>query len=301
MKAWVLHAKNDIRLDEVPDPKQKENEMLVKVMAASICSTDYSRVYGTSAYHYPIILGHEFSVVAQNGERFAVFPLLPCFKCESCQTHRYETCISYGYLGSRQDGAFAECISVPKWNLIRLPDSMTFEQAALIEPSAVALHAVKRLDFAATNSVAVVGNGTIGRIIAKWLSILGVEKVHIIGRNNTTSLKCYDACFEAVGTAEALSRCIELVKPNGLLVVVGNPNESFCIEQMLYWQILRKQISVIGSWNSDYPDDWNETINNADKLGLNDFIDRIIKFNELGAVFENMRGKSMANGRIIIA
>ena len=77
MKAWVLHGINDLRFEDVPKPVLKKGEVLVKVMCAGVCSSDIQRVYVSGAYHYPIILGHEFSGITEDGRRVGVFPLLP--------------------------------------------------------------------------------------------------------------------------------------------------------------------------------------------------------------------------------
>ena len=300
MKAWVLHGINDLKLDEVPAPMPHGEEVLVEVKAAGICSSDVPRVYSTGAYNYPIILGHEFSGLTSGGYRVGVFPLLPCHNCESCRVHHYETCSDYKYLGSRQDGAFAEYVAVPKWNLVILPDSMTYEQASLLEPAAVALHAVHRLDMSDIKSVAVVGDGTIGRLIVKWLSILEVSTVAIFGRDDTMPHDHFDACLEAVGTTDALRRCIELVKPNGQLVLVGNPYAAFNIDQNLYWQILRKQIDVKGSWNSSYPEDWHEVLENADELHLDCYISHRYYFRNLAMAFELIHDKTERHGKVIV-
>jgi L-iditol 2-dehydrogenase len=301
MKAWVLHGINDLRLSDVTEPTPKRGEVRIRVKAAGICSSDISRVYGEGAYHYPIILGHEFCGTTEDGRRVGVFPLLPCHTCESCKVGHYETCSNYSYIGSRRDGAFAEYVAVPNRNLIELPDDLTFEQAALLEPAAVALHAATGLDLREVQSAAVVGDGVIGRLTAKWLSMCGVPSVCVLGRGDKPLRGHRDACIEAVGAPDAFKRCIELTRPGGQVVLVGNPGLDFNIDRMLYWQILRKQISVKGSWNSRYPSDWQKTLDNAGALRLDGFIGRRCAFEELGKAFEKMRDKREPYGRVIVS
>jgi L-iditol 2-dehydrogenase len=300
MRAWVLHGINDLRFENVPKPVPNDNEVLVKVHCVGICSSDISRVYLTGAYHYPIILGHEFCGTTENGRRVGVFPLLPCHACESCKTGHYETCSNYGYIGSRRDGAFAEYVAVPDRNLIALPGDLSFEQAVLLEPAAVALHAVKQLDLSKVQSAVVVGDGAIGKLAAKWLSIYGVA-VCVLGRGDKQPPGNPDACIEAVGSADALRRCIELTKPGGQIVLVGNPGLDFNIDRMLYQQILRKQISVKGSWNSRYPSDWRETLDNSGVLRLSDFISHRYPFGELDKAFRMIRDKRERHGKVIVS
>lgn len=289
MKAWVLHSPGDLRFEEVPEPTPKQGEILVKVKCAGICSSDIARIFSTGAYRHPLIPGHEFSGETSDGKRVSVFPLLPCFECESCKSKHYETCSNYGYIGSRQDGAFAEYIAVPEWNLVEIPDNMSFEIAAMLEPAAVALHAVKQLDLQNVSNTAVVGNGVIGKLITKWLKICGASNVELLGRSDTQNLAHYDVCVEAVGSTDAFQRCIDLVRQNGQIVLVGNPSKDFCIEQKLYWQILRKQINMHGSWNSSYPSDWQQVIENADKLCMDELISNRYSFENLSEALAAMR------------
>jgi L-iditol 2-dehydrogenase len=115
------------------------------------------------------------------GRRVAVFPLIPCRECPPCRNRQYEMCQHYNYLGSRCDGGFAEYVAVPVWNLMPLPDTVSYEAAALFEPASVALHAVRRLELEGVQSVALFGLGTIGVLIAEWLYALGVPKVYATG------------------------------------------------------------------------------------------------------------------------
>ena len=300
MKAWVLHSTNDLRFDNVPMPQMSDNDVLVKVKAASICQSDIPRVYSSGAYRFPIILGHEFSGLTPDGRRVGVFPLLPCFACFSCQSGNYETCLDYSYLGSRQDGAFAEYVAVPSFNLIDIPDSMSFEQAALLEPAAVALHAARRVDSGSMETAVVVGNGVIGCLISKWLLIFGIDLVDVIGRNDSPRLDSYDVCFEAAGTTDALRNCVELLRSNGQLVLIGNPYAGFSIDQKLYWQFLRKQLNIKGSWNSSFPGDWQMVIDLASQLQLDTYISHTFKFSELLKGFDMIYNKTESHKRIVV-
>ena len=155
MKAWVLHGINEIRLETVELPALESGQALVAVKAAGICGSDIPRIYRTGAHRHPLIPGHEFSGVVESvgketdsawlGKRVGVFPLIPCGACGPCIKGQYEMCRNYGYLGSRRDGGFAEYVAVPAENLIELPDNVSFEEAAMLEPMAVAVHAMRRV------------------------------------------------------------------------------------------------------------------------------------------------------------
>lgn len=155
MKAWVLQGIDSLVLKEVPVPALGSGEVLVAVRAAGICGSDIPRVYRTGAHRHPLIPGHEFSgevvELGENvdrswlGKRVGVFPLIPCRSCEPCRRKQYEMCRNYDYLGSRRDGGFAEYVAVPVWNLLALPQSVSYEEAAMLEPMAVAVHAMRRM------------------------------------------------------------------------------------------------------------------------------------------------------------
>ncbi len=194
MKAYVLEGIDKLIYKEIDKPKLQAGYVLVEVKAAGICGSDIPRVFTTGTYHFPTIPGHEFSGVvveafdsdgeAWIGKRVGVFPLIPCQECVSCGKKQYEMCSNYNYLGSRCDGGFAEYVAVPVWNLIELPDGVSFAEAAMLEPASVALHAVRRLDLEGVSSVALFGLGTIGIIIAQWLHIYGVKTVVATGHSD---------------------------------------------------------------------------------------------------------------------
>lgn len=157
MKAQVLYGVNDLRFEEADKPVPDKDEVIVKVEAVGICGSDIPRIYETGAHRHPLIPGHEFAgtvceayegvddTSALVGRRVGIFPLIPCGKCGPCRNKQYEMCRNYNYLGSRCDGGFAEYVRVPVWNLIDLPDNVSFEDAAMLEPTAVAAHAMRRL------------------------------------------------------------------------------------------------------------------------------------------------------------
>ena len=187
MKGCVLEAVGQLIYKEVDAPRPKTGEVLLKTKAAGICGSDIERVFVKGTYHFPTIPGHEFSgEVVQVGEgvdtnllgrRAAVFPLLPCRKCDMCEVGEYASCRNYNYFGSRCDGGFAEYVAIPVWNLIFGPDSLSYEVMAMAEPAAVSLHALSQGDVKLGDQVAVFGAGAIGLMIGELARIAGVDKV----------------------------------------------------------------------------------------------------------------------------
>ena len=185
MKAYVLHGIGDIRYEEAAKPDLKPEEVLVEIKAVGICGSDIPRIFEDGTYSFPLIPGHEFSGIVTEtvreadsaglGRRVGIFPLLPCGKCVPCRKDHYEMCRKYSYLGSRANGGFAQYAAVPVWNLIELPEGVSFEAAAMLEPMAVAVHALRSIGPAMGERVAVCGLGTIGLLLTMFLKEAGID------------------------------------------------------------------------------------------------------------------------------
>lgn len=302
MKAYVLEAVDKLVYKEVETPKCKSGYALVEVKAACICGSDIPRIFETGTYHFPTIPGHEFAGIVREvvdeeykelvGERVGIFPLIPCRECNPCKEETFELCRNYNYLGSRCDGGFAEYVLVPIWNLLPLPEEISYEEAAMLEPISVARHAVTRLSDITGKTACVFGPGTIGMLMAQWLRILGAKQVMLVGtkpeqaelaaklgfdlfcNSKTENVEEFikkhtndegvDIAIEGVGNNVVLTQCLQVVKAGGELLMVGNPHSDAQIEKSVFWQILRKQLKIYGTWNSSYhgglDSDWTEAI-----------------------------------------
>ena len=191
----------------------------------------------------------------------------------------------------RCDGAFAEYLAVPVWNLVCFPDSVPYSSAALCEPTAVALHAVKEADIHPGDTVVIVGSGTIGLLAALWAKVRKAGKVVIVGRTEEklkaakdlgfedviasaltdpvqavtelTGGAMADAVLELVGTYQAISTAICCCKKGGTVVLTGNPASDITLERNVYWKILRNELKLRGTWNSMYSsqiNDWKDAL-----------------------------------------
>lgn len=278
MNAAVLHAVGDLRYEKVPMPTVHEGEVLMKVMAAGVCGSDIPRVFEKGTYHFPTIPGHEFAGLIVDGDpelvgkRAAVFPLLPCRKCASCEVGEYANCKNYDYYGSRRDGGFAEYIAVDKRNLVITPDDLSYACASLCEPGAVGRAAIRRLGIELGDLCVIWGAGPIGLIAAQWARRAGAACVRVvdISAEKLAFAKKFgfepydpekdgpcDCALEGTGAAPALCDAISALKAHGRIVLMGNPARDMTIKQSVYSQLLRKELSLRGTWNSSY----NQTVN----------------------------------------
>ena len=285
MKAAVLWGPGDLRVQEYDDPKPGAGEVLLRVKAAGVCTSDIGRVRVTGAYHHPLICGHEFAGETDEG-RFAVYPLIPCGECEACRIGQAMCCTSYDYLGSRRDGGWAQYVAVPRENLVPIPDGVDFDIAAMCEPAVVGLHALRRGGIYQGASVTVIGAGTIGVIVAQWARILGAGRVglidvveeklaiaremgfeHAINGAETDPVETLgraDIVVEAVGLSQTVNQAIDLAGPVGTVVFMGNISGDLEMPKARFSSILRKQLSLVGTWNSSisghYGNEWAETL-----------------------------------------
>ena len=283
MKAANLYAVNDLRYDDIKMPECLDDEVLVEVKSCGICGSDIPRVFAKGTYHFPTVIGHEFSGVViedktgeYKGKRVAVFPLLPCFECESCKNENYAACVDYDYYGSRRDGGMAEYIAVKRWNLVPLPDNISFDEGAMCEPISVGHHAVKKLGIKKNDSLLISGAGPIGIIAGQWAKSEGAAEVYYfdidkrkIDFAKSMGFKEYkedikiDCVIEGTGHSAALEKCLKAVNPFGKVVLMGNPAGEVTLSQNTYWHILRKELTVLGTWNSSFAEhnnDWKESL-----------------------------------------
>ncbi len=351
MKAWVLHGIGDIRFEDVPVPEPQKGEVLIKVMACGICGSDIPRIFETGAHNMPLIPGHEFSGVvvktgegtdpALEGQRVGVFPLIPCGKCACCKDKKYEMCAAYDYTGSRSDGGFAEYVKVPEWNLIKLPDRVSSEAAAMLEPQSVAVHAIRRALKTEKNKegpFVIWGLGTIGLLLASYLKDAAGNKIFLVGNKDFQKGKAeelgfpedcfFDArkssakkiiekifertdgkgagvFFECVGKNETFLYGIETLAPEGVLVTVGNPASDMDLPRNVYWRILRKQLRITGTWNSSFThedtDDWHYVLEHMEKAEPEKLITHRLPLRYLERGLHIMKDKSEDYCKIMVS
>lgn len=290
-KAVRLDAIGDFKIVEMPIPKLKDDEILVRVAACGICGSDIPRIYELGTRVYPVVLGHEFSgeVVAVSnesdedllGRKAAVFPLIPCRVCPMCKTGNYAQCNNYNYLGSRSDGGFAEyCIIPSRWHLVLTKgDDVSMEDLCLVEPATVGQHALRKAGLRNGDKVLIVGAGPIGILTARWASLFGASRVVLFDVLDEkikfaydrgfeiynsidldldkfvleqTNGQGFDVVIEGTGTSGGLMSAINCVRTFGSIGLLGNPHKDTVIALGDHSNILRKEIRLTGMWNSVY-------------------------------------------------
>ncbi len=266
MKALVLEAYNKLVYRDVPDPEITDDEVLVEVKACGICGSDVHGMDGSTGRRIPpIIMGHEASgVIRETGQRVkgwkkgdrVIFDST-LYRLDDWYTRRGLYNLSDGrkVLGVspgeyRCNGAFAELVAVPQHILYSIPDSMSFNQAAMVEPAAVALHAIHLTPVFPGDSAVVVGAGMVGIFLVQCLSVAGCNRIIAVdidddrlalasklgadrvfhpgemdrGRvvRDMTEGRGADTGFEAVGTTESVETAILSLRRGAVLTLVGN-------------------------------------------------------------------------------
>ncbi|MBQ7188729.1 MAG: galactitol-1-phosphate 5-dehydrogenase [Kiritimatiellae bacterium] len=314
MKALVL-KENGVLSWEEHELQEVPGWYRIRIAAAGVCGSDLGRGFKNGAYHYPLVMGHEFSGVVETvpdggsfpvGTRVAVYPLLPCGSCVACQKGYVQLCLHYDYFGSRRDGAFAECLYVPESNILPVPDDVTLEEAAMCEPAAVAHHAVYSAPVEPGVRALVIGGGPIGLIAAQWLRIRGAGEVTVADIDSAkltfaekfgfravdsralgeSELDSFDVVAEACGVSVTRSLAVRCCARKGHVFWIGNPADDWLFEKSLYSSVLRKELSMNGSWNSVMDPDWTAVLAHAGReLNLKDLVTSRVPMSEGSAAF----------------
>ena len=312
MKAIVIDRDfENSSVKEVDDPVVLTDQSMLNVKAVGICQSDISRVFDESAYYYPIILGHEFAGCTDNDIKATVFPIRPCHMCDECSKENYAQCVNYSYYGSRQNGGMQERLAVDNWNLIT-SSSLSYEELALIEPSAVAMNAVKTVP-KDVESVLINGCGFIALVAAQIL--LHQNKTVYIRNRNREKIKFainnfdvyefnkqkFDCCIDFVSNSASMNFLINSVSPHGSIIAVGNPSKEVIFDKLSYSNILRKELAIHGVWNSKR-EDWLSVIDLISKhcIDVSRLITHKYSYLEFKKAFEKIRDNQINGNELII-
>ena len=301
MRATVLEAQSTMTYKEVPTPIPAPGHVRVMVKAVSICGSDIKR-YISGHRVYPIILGHECGGLVDAvgagsneqliGKHVSIIPLVPCFKCTQCQRGYFSACHNYSFIGSRQSGCYADYLELPETNVLVVPEELSFDQVALIEPSTVARHMLALGGFRAGATAIVFGAGSIGLMVVQWLRILQAKLIicvdiseknleaarklgaHIILNSlrddvvaevNKQTGDGVDISFEAAGVPQTLEQTVHVTRPRGKVICAGNQPVERNIPLSFIENMMRRELSIIGnhmSYSNPFPGhEWTDTVN----------------------------------------
>ncbi len=264
MRAWLAYGQEKMELKEVPMPEPGPGEVLVKIRAVGICGSDMhfykeGRI-GQFIVNDPIILGHECSgdiaAVGSDvqghtiGDRVIIEPGIPCFHCHDCKTGRYHFCNDMKFMGTPPtDGCLCEYVAWPAELVYPMPDGMSYEEGAMVEPFVVGMQAMRNSEIGFTDNAVVIGTGPIAMMTVQSLKVIGANKIICVGRNpwklslakrmGATHLidstkedvqkrvkeltDGYGAMhvFEAVGSDQTYWQTTELVRDGGTVTLLG--------------------------------------------------------------------------------
>lgn len=295
MKALLLNQYRDLQITDVPQPIPAADEVLIRVAACGICGSDVHGYDGSSGRRIPpIVMGHEAagriasvgSAVKNlaEGERVTFDSTIFCGECKHCRNGNMNLCDRRQVLGVscgdyRRAGAFAEFVSVPARVVHRLPDSLPYSEAAMLEAVAVAIHGVSLAQLKRGDTALVIGAGTIGLLTMQALRAAGCERI-MIADVDATRLKLaeslgasivlsaqsdlvaqvlqltqgtgVDVVIECVGRNETIAASIDSVCKGGTVVLVGNIAPEITLPLQ---KVVTRQIRLQGSCASsgEYP------------------------------------------------
>jgi L-iditol 2-dehydrogenase len=296
MKALLLTEYSKLEMADLPIPQPAAQEVLIRVEACGICGSDVHGYDGSSGRRIPpIVMGHEAAGTIESvgsgvsgykkGDRVTFDSTIYCGECEYCRKGAMNLCGHREVLGVstpefRRAGAFADYVVVPSLVLYKLPDSVSFAEAAMVEPLSVAVHAVALSDIAKGSTALVVGAGMIGLLVLQALKEAGCSQIIVsdiddtrlklardLGATATVNAKTSDAiaevkkltngagvdtALEAVGSTPTIKAAIESVKRGGTVTLIGNISPT---AEIPLQAVVSRQIRLQGSAASsgEYP------------------------------------------------
>jgi len=269
-----LHGPRDIRIERLPHPgKPGPDDVLLRVVATGICGSDLHTFadgrIGDTVLQSPLVLGHEFAGVIEQvganvmelraGIRVAVDPAHPCHHCDMCLHGHPNLCRRLHFCGLYPDnGSLRELMVVPATTCFPVPDSISDDAAAALEPLGVALHAIDLAKIKPGDRVAILGAGPIGLLLVQVAKLAGASEVLIrdplawrvalatrFGARPLPVRAEVDVAIEAAWGGNAIEQAIELTRPGGRVVLVGIPSEDHCSFQ--HSTARRKGLTVVFS------------------------------------------------------
>ena len=288
MKGVIFKGKRQISLrDDLTKPTINSNEVMLKVKKVGICGTDVGSYESGGPYIPGNVIGHEFSgEIVELGEkvkklkignRVTVNPQIPCNNCYYCNHNQENMCKLQNYsLGTTENGAMQDFINVVAERVHLLPDSVTYEGGAIVEPLSIAIHAVQNSSFKVGDSAAVIGTGPIGLFVIQVLRVCGAKKIFALEPVGSKQIKALelgadkvfkpklwnkivrltdkigpDHVFDCVGESSTISTSLSLIKKGGLITLIGMHARSFEIKNALLMTTNNITIKGLYGYNQD--------------------------------------------------
>ena len=289
MRQAVMTAPGVIEFRDVPEPVPGPDEVLLRVRRIGVCGSDIHVYYGCQPFtSYPMIQGHEFSAVVEAtgeqvtniklGTKVTALPQVVCGKCRPCRRGDYHICDKLRVQGFQAPGCAQDLFVTRAEKIVPLPDTFSFEQGALVEPTAVAAHAVGRAGRVAGKNTVVLGAGPIGNLVAQVARASGahvlitelneyrLDIARRCGLENTSNAReeslenaskrvfgedGFDLAFECVGVEPTLTAAVACIGKGGAIVIVGVFPQKPCVDVAM---IGDHELSVIGSLMYKYED-----------------------------------------------
>jgi threonine dehydrogenase-like Zn-dependent dehydrogenase len=344
MRAAVLHAPGDLRVEEMESPSPGPGEVLVRVARSGVCGSDVPRLIGSAAHRFPIVLGHEFSGTIEAvgegvepllvGRKAACAPLLPNFADPQCARGNYSLGKGYGFIGSRQQGGYAEYVSMPRRNAVLLPEGVDLTAAAFLEPLTVGLHAIRLQDFLPGRAVAVTGVGTIGLLLLQSLRQLGagsitaldveesrLKEARSLGADRTFDSReegveqraaegmgdaGFEFVFETAGVPAAEILALKLAGPRARVMFVGTPHVPLTLQPAEFELINRKELMVQGSWmnySAPFPGwewEFGAGLLASGRVRTGGLTDRVLPLARAGEIPDLLRKRGELKGKLLL-
>ena len=278
MKAAVLQGTKQIEVVDWKVDALSPNEVLVKVKSCGICGTDqhiYHGHPGSAAVHPPIVLGHELAgeieevgsavVTLKKGDRVSIDPNIYCGTCTYCRRNQAHLCNNLQAVGVTRNGGMGEYCTVPEGNCYQIPDEMTFEEAALVEPLGCVLHGFKKIEFSPLSKVLIIGGGFIGQLFLQLVKSQQVDTIivsepaenkmeilyqfgadRVVHPMNASEIEA-DVVIECVGRQETMELAVQAASKGAqvLLFGVSAPDTQISVAP---FEIFAKELVIKGSF-----------------------------------------------------
>ena len=267
MKIFELTGLKEMQLNHIDDPViEHDNQVKIKMKSIGVCGSDVhyyntGRI-GSQVVEYPFAVGHEGAGMVTEigsgvtrvkpGDKVAIDPAMPCGECDQCKKGREHTCRNLKFLGcpGQAPGCLSDYIVMPEDSCFKIPQAMTYEEAALIEPLSIGVYGVRKAIVQPNDSVGILGFGPIGMSVMLALQSEGIKNIHVtdkiderlnIAKNQRAAWignpeksdvvddisnkepLLLDVVFECCGQQDAMDNAIDLLKPGGKLILIGIP------------------------------------------------------------------------------